>query len=154
MAINTQRVLLGGLAAGVVLNIIDGAVNGFILKDRMRADGNAFKAGFGDQMAVVDPTAIFTYIGLDFVVGILLVWTYAAIRPRLGPGAKTAVNVAILFWVFGMILTTGYMMMGIMSRGLWFTYSLIWLVNLSLASLVGGWEYKEEALTAATAPRV
>jgi len=64
MAINTQRVLLGGLAAGVVLNIIDGAVNGFILKDRMRADGNAFKAGFGDQMAVMDPTAIFTYIGL------------------------------------------------------------------------------------------
>lgn len=141
---NRQKVLIGGLAAGVVLAFIDFLSNGVILADRMRADGNAFKPGFGDQMMAMSGSQIAVYVFFDFIIGILLVWTYAAVRPRFGPGARTAMYVALLFFVFGMILTYGYKETGMMSPGLWWTFSLIWLVNLLLASMVGGRVYSEE----------
>lgn len=145
MAINTQKVLIGGVVAGVVLNLIDFITYGFILGDRMTADANAFKPGLGDQMAAMSAGQTIGFLLMNFVVGILLVWTYAAIRPRFGPGAKTAIYAAIPFWIFGLILTHGYMSMGIMSSGLWWTYALIWLVCLNLGSLAGGRVYTEQS---------
>ncbi len=142
--INTQKLLVGGLAAGLVLNVIDFLSNAVILADRMRADANAFKAGMGDEMAAMGGGQIAVYVFFDFIIGILLVWTYAAIRPRFGPGARTAAYVGLLFFVFGLILTYGYKEMGVMSPGLWWTYTGIWFVNLQLASLVGGRVYSEE----------
>ncbi len=145
---NTQRLVLGGLAAGVVLNVIDFLSNAVIFADRMRADANAFKPGFGDQMAVMGGAQIATYVFFDFIVGMLLVWTYAAIRPRFGPGPRTAMYVGLLFFVFGVILTYGYKEIGIMSPGLWYSYAGLWLVNLLVASMVGGAVYSEEPGTA------
>lgn len=145
MAINTQKVLVGGFAAGVVLNIIDFLTYGMVLKDRMAADMNAFKAGLGDQMAVMDGGSIAMYLIMDFIVGFLIIWAYAAMRPRFGAGAKTAIYVAVAFWIFGMITTSGFMHIGLMSPGLWWTFSFIWLVNLVLATLVGGRLYTEES---------
>jgi len=141
---NRQKVLIGGLAAGLVLNIIDFLANGVIFAERMKADSNAFKAGLGDQMAAMGGAQIATYVFFDFIVGILLIWTYAAIRPRFGPGVRTALYAAMVFFVFGMILTWGYTASGMMSAGLWRSYSLVWLVNLILASLVGGKIYSED----------
>lgn len=142
--INRRKLVLGGLAAGVVLNIIDFLANAVILADRLRADANAFKPGLGDRAAAMGAGQIAGYVFFDFIVGMLLVWTYAAIRPRFGPGARTAMYVALLFFVFGMILTFGYKELGVMSPGLWYTYSGIWLVNLLLASIAGGAVYSEE----------
>jgi hypothetical protein len=146
--INRQKLLVGGLAAGVVLNIIDFLSNAVIFADRMRADANAFKPGLGDQMAAMGGGQIATYVFFDFVVGFLLVWTYASIRPRYGPGARTAAYVALVFFVFGMILSYGYKEAGLMSPGLWWWYTLFWLVNLMLASMVGAWLYSEDEVRA------
>lgn len=142
MAINTQKVLVGGLAAGVVLNIIDFLTNGVLLADRMKAEAEAFKPGLSDSM--MGGSSIAIYIISDFVVGILLVWTYAAIRPRFGPGPGTAVKAALLFWVLGGIFNAGYLMMGMMSAASWFIFAIIWLVNLLLAAWVGARLYTEE----------
>src|SRR5437016_9561106 len=84
MAINTKKVLLGGIAAGVVLNVIDFVTNTYILAAQMKAAADAFKPGLSDRM--MTGSAITSYIVMDFVLGVLLVWTYAAIRPRFGPG--------------------------------------------------------------------
>lgn len=147
--INTKKLVLGGFVAGVVLNIIDYFSNAVIFAERMRADANTFKPGFGDQMMAMGGGQIATYVFFDFVVGMLLVWTYAAIRPRFGPGPRTAIYVALLFFVFGMILTFGFKEAGIMSPGLWYSYSGMWLVNLLIATMVGAWVYQEEdAVTA------
>ena len=142
--LNRQKLLIGGLAAGLVLNIIDFLANAVIFADRMQADANAFKAGLGDQMAAMGGGQIAVYLFFNFIVGLLLVWTYAAIRPRFGPGARTAAYVALLFFVFGMIMTYGYKSMGIMSPGLWWSYTALWIVNLMLATTVGAWLYSEE----------
>ena len=150
MGINVQKVVVGGIAAGVVLNVIDFLVNAVILADQMKIDANNFQPGLGDSMAQMGGSTIAGHVLMDFVVGCLLVWTYAAIRPRFGPGAKTAVYVALVFFCFGMILSAGYLEIGMMAPTTWWTYALIWLVNLVLASWVGGRVYAEDG-TAATA---
>ena len=142
--INRQKVLIGGLVAGVALNIVDYLSNAVIFAERMRADANAFQPGLGDTMMAMSGGQIASYVFFDFVVGMLLVWTYAAIRPRFGPGPRTAMYVALLFFVFGMILTFGYKESGMMSPGLWYSYSGLWLVNLLIASMLGAWVYSEE----------
>ena len=37
-------------------------------------------------------------VGLTFVLGIVMVWLYALIRPRMGPGPKTAIVAALVVW--------------------------------------------------------
>jgi FtsH-binding integral membrane protein len=142
--INRQKLVLGGLAAGLVLNIIDFLSNGVIFSARMQADANAFKAGLGDQMAAMGGAQIAIYVFFDFVIGFLLVWTYAAIRPRFGPGPRTAVYAGLVFFVIGLITTFGYKEMGVMSSGLWWSYTALWFINLVLAAVVGAAVYKED----------
>src|SRR2546428_3715713 len=85
--INLMKVLIGGLIAGVVLNIIDSVLFGYLLKDQMAA-----------AMASINRPAMTNaqipwFVVLDLVAGVFLVWLYAAIRPRFGagpaPGGKT-----------------------------------------------------------------
>lgn len=144
MAINTKKVLIGGFAAGLVMNVIDFVSNTYILGARMKAESDAFKPGMSDQM--MTGRAIAGYIVMDFVLGILLVWTYAAIRPRFGPGIKTAVYAAILFWLLVSISVSGYMHMGMMSVGLWWSFAFIGLVNFLLSAWVGARLYSEDAV--------
>jgi hypothetical protein len=143
MAINTKKVLIGGIVAGVVMNIIDFVTNMYILGDRMQAEANAFKPGLANQM--MGASTMVSYIVMDFVLGIALVWTYAAIRPRFGPGIKTATYAALLFWILAGIFLSGYMHMGMMSSGLWWTFAFIGLVNFLLSAWAGAKFYTEDA---------
>ena len=145
VAINTGKVITGGLAAGVVLNIIDYISNGVIFAERMKAEANAFKPGLGDMGAVMSGSTVAKYVVMDFIVGFILAWTYAAMRPRFGPGAKTAVFVGGAYWIFGAIITSNYMAMGMMSSSLWIQYGLVWLVALVLAAITAGMLYKEDS---------
>ena len=142
MAINTGKVLVGGVVAGVVMNVIDFIVNMFIVGDRMKAETEAFKPGLSDQM--MSSSTMVSYIVMDFVLGFALIWTYAAIRPRFGPGIKTASYAAILFWILAGIFLSGYLHMGMMSTGLWFTFAFMGLVNFLLSAWAGAKFYTEE----------
>lgn len=142
MAMNKSKIAAGGIAAGLVMAAIEIAMTMFVFGERMTAEMNAFKPGMGDQM-----TASGWWIGPlinDIIVGLLLVWTYAAIRPRFGPGMKTSVYAALLIWILGSLFALGYRMMGMMSWGLWCAYAIVWLVALIIAASVGGRIYTEE----------
>ena len=83
--INTGRVILGGLAAGLVINISEAVLNLVVLG----AENEALSASLG-----VDPVGgggIAVYTIFAFLIGIVAIWLYAAMRPRLGagPGAAT-----------------------------------------------------------------
>ena len=141
MAINTQKVVVGGIVAGVVMTVIGFVSNMFILGARMKAESDAFKPGLADQM--MQGPAIITNIVMNLILGIALVWTYAAIRPRFGPGLKTATYVAVLFWILAGIFYSGYMHMGMMSAGLWWSFAFIGLVNFLLSAWAGAKFYTE-----------
>jgi hypothetical protein len=143
MAINTQKVLIGGLAAGVVMNIIDFVVNKFILGARMMAETEAFKPGLAEQMN--KGSTVISFIVMDFIVAFALVWTYAAIRPRFGPGLKTASYAAILFWILAGVFYSGYLHMGMTSMGLWLSLAIVGLINLLISAWVGARLYSEDS---------
>jgi len=148
MAINTKRVIIAGLAAGLVMNICDYVLNGMVLADRMAAEMNAFKAGMGDAMAQMDTNTMIGYVIMDFVLGMLIAYTYASMRPRFGAGPKTSIIVALVLWIFAGIISANYLIMGMMSQGLWWTVAIGYMVCLILASLVAGALYQEDAATA------
>src|SRR5687767_5344003 len=125
MAINTQKVFVGGIAAGVILNIIDYLGNGVVLADRMKADTEAFKPGLSEMM--MEGSTIATYVISDLVVGLLLVWAYAAMRPRFGPGPRTAIHAALLLWITSAIVALGYLQIGMLATDTWMMYAGFWL---------------------------
>jgi hypothetical protein len=141
MAINTQKVVVGGIVSGVVMTVIGFISNMFILGARMKAESDAFKPGMADQM--MQGPAVITNIVMNLILGIALVWTYAAIRPRFGPGLKTAAYVAVLFWILAGIFYSGYMHMGMMSAGLWWSFAFVGLVNFLLSAWAGAKLYSE-----------
>jgi hypothetical protein len=87
---------------------------------------------------------IATFILLGFVVGVALVWVYAAIRPRLGPGPKTAATAGVLVWLLAYVYSgVAFCVLGLMTSRL-LIIGLIWgLVELIVAGIAGAWLYSE-----------
>ena len=146
MAINTSKVVVGGLAAGVVANIIGYVGFGVLLGPRMQAEMVAVApelAGRG-----MGGSAIATQVIAQFVVGLLLVWLYAAIRPRFGPGMKTAVYAALVVWVCGFLFHLDLLLVGLMTPATYMMASVVALVQLVASVAVGAMLYKEEGSAA------
>ncbi len=136
--INMQRVLLGGLLAGLVLNVVDFVLYGVLWKDDLAAAMAAL------NKPPISDSAIPLFILLDFLFGIVMVWTYAAIRPRFGPGPRTAVYAGLLVWVVaGLLHFIGESPMGIMPQKLMLMGTLVFLVMAPLATAVGAKFYQE-----------
>ena len=147
MAINTSKVITGGVVAGVILTAVDMVSNYMLIGDRMVADANAFKPGLGDSMTQMSGGQMAGWAMMNIVVGMLLIWTYAGFRTRFGPGPRTASYVALTFFTFGLILTSNYMAIGMMSKGLSLTYGVIWLIALLVATMAGAKFYSEDSST-------
>jgi len=92
--INWNRVILGGLVAGLIINIFEFVLNGVILARDMEAAMTAL----GRQ---VGGSALAMFTVWCFLVGIFAVWLYAAIRPRYGAGPKTALCAGAAVWGLG-----------------------------------------------------
>ena len=77
-------------------------------------------------------------------VGIALVWFYAAARPRFGPGPRTAVLVAVFFWLGGTVTSIlGYRMVGLYPDPMLLQWAAIGVLEAIVAALAGGWIYRE-----------
>ena len=136
--INWARVILGGLVAGLIIDIFEFVLNGVILAKDMEAAISALNRQMGGSQL-----AMFTVWG--FLVGVFAVWLYAAIRPRYGSGPKTALCAASAVWCLGYLLAavtplalnlfpTRVMVIGL----------VVGLVEVSIGTLVGAWLYREE----------
>lgn len=138
MSVNTGRVVLGGLLAGLVLNIGEFVFNDFVVGTQMKVWLAAHN--------FAEPTGKFvaTAVGLTFIMGIVIVLTYALIRSRLGPGVKTAIIAGLILW-FAVCFYVGII------NGVLFGFtinmiglSLVWcLIEYVLAAIAGAWLYKE-----------
>jgi hypothetical protein len=128
--INWGRVILGGIAAGIVINIFEYVTNGRILA----ADWAAAMQTLGRQMPA-GATAIFIVWG--FLVGISAIWLYAA-----GPG--TAVLIGFAYWVIGYLFPNLVnVALALFPMRLLAITTIVGLVELILASLAGASIYKE-----------
>lgn len=91
--INTVRALLGGVVAGLIIDVIEGVMNGSVLKNDWAAAMQALgrsgdMTGFG--------YAIYMFAGL--LEGIVGVWLYSALVSRYGMGSTTAGKAGLVLW--------------------------------------------------------
>ena len=136
--INLARVFLGGLLAGLILNIFEYVLNGVVFASQW----DAFEKTLGRQMR---PGAIPFFIVSAFVSGIGVVWLYAVARPRLGAGPKTAALIGLAYWFFAYAIPDANSIAANVVPGrLTLTVNLILLVGVLLASVCGAWVYKEQ----------
>jgi hypothetical protein len=138
--INMRKVIIGGLVAGVVLNVVDTVLFGIVLKDQMAAAMAAL------NKPAMSNAQIPWFVFLDFVCGVFLVWLYAAIRPRFGAGPGTAVKAGLIAWFAIGVLNALFMWpSALMPHNLSIITLAVYLVEAPLAAVVGAKFYTEEA---------
>ena len=140
-SINTGKVISGGLLAGLVFNILDFLNNYLLVGADFRA--NATRLGL-DPAAAESPAGIATWVVIDFLIGILAVFTYAAIRPRFGPGVKTAIYAGLVPYLGIVLIMFGLTQGGLFPMALFGKMAVISLVITSVGAVAGAWAYKEE----------
>ncbi|HJP56068.1 MAG TPA: hypothetical protein VJ847_03480 [Gemmatimonadales bacterium] len=139
---NGGRILVGGLAAGVVMNVIDAVANGVLLGDRWKVESDALDPTLMTRAATSSTVG---WIVVDFLLGILIVWLYAAIRPRFGAGPTTAARAGLATWLIAHLAYFSYIFMGFYSAGLIIASAGAGLVAAMAGAYVGGKLYQEGA---------
>jgi hypothetical protein len=138
--LNWGSVIVSGLIAGVVLNVFDFLLYGVYLRADMAAALQALgKTPPGDAM-------IGWFVVWDFLVGIFFLWVYAAVRPRFGPGPRTAMIAGLAIWVlYGLLHALGEAPMGLLPPRLFVIPTVVALVEYPLSVVVGARWYQEGA---------
>jgi hypothetical protein len=138
--INWSRVILGGLVAGVIINIFEFILNGVVLAKDMEAAISALgrKVG-GGQLAM--------FVVWGFLVGIFAIWLYAAIRPRYGAGWKTALHAGSAVWGLGYLLSSVTpLALNLFPARLMVVGLTVGLIEVVVATLAGAWLYHEKTV--------
>jgi len=136
--INLGRVLLGGLLAGVVLNVGEYLFHNVVFTDDTRNELQNL------NLPAPGSDFIAKAVVATFILGIVITFLYAAIRTRFGAGVKTAIYAGLFGWFF-VYLYTGviYSGLGLVAMKL-FWIGLVWgLVEYALGAIAGAWLYKE-----------
>lgn len=137
--INVGRWLVGGIVAGILVNVSETILNAIVLK----APWDEVMKSLG-KPSVMTTSSMVVWILWGFAYGLLCVWLYAAIRPRFGPGVGTAMKAGFVAWVLASLLSSvGMGNMGIIPMNV-LVISAIWtLVESLIVTAVGGAIYRE-----------
>jgi len=96
--INVGRWILGGIVAGIVGDILDIPVDGVWLAPMWKQQ----LTGLGQPMFSGSQLIWFNAFGI--IIGLVTIWIYAGIRPRFGPGVKTAIYAGVAVWITGFLV--------------------------------------------------
>ena len=137
---NTKSIVIAGIGAGVVVWVVDSIANVVVLRERFAM---LVKAGIFLEQPRLPFFLLWTLVMLGLGFG--LAWLYASVRPRLGPGPKTAAAVG---FVVGLMIYTpsnlaqaSWSMVGRIVPIVWLVFGVI---GTTAGALVAGGLYKEE----------
>ena len=138
--INWGRVVLGGFLWVVVFNVLWLSTWFLFLRSEWMSAVAALGRTWPQTLE-----ALALWLLLTFVGGILAIWFYAAIRPRYGPGPKTAALVGFVFWLLsGLGPTLWWAHILLLPTGLVASTVVVGLIADVVATVLGAWPYKEE----------
>lgn len=138
--VNVGKLMAGSVLAGIVINISDYVSNNFILA----ADWEHVARIRNVDMADLSSTsATVIYVVVNLLLGFLAVWTYAAIRPRLGRGPGTAIIAGFMVFAAQGLLMATYAI-AYFSWDVFIRAGLLMLVTMLAGSLAGAWVYAED----------
>jgi hypothetical protein len=136
--INMGRVVVGGLLAGLVINVSEAILNGVVFADDMNAAMAAL------NRPPIDNRMIVWFVVLGFGLGIVAVWLYAAIRPRFGPGVRTAVLASLAVWLLAYLYPNVFIAITNLFPTRLMVIGTVWgLVEIVVATIAGAWAYTE-----------
>ena len=135
--INVGRVILSGIIAAVIINVIEDVMNGMFLASWW----NSVAASMNQPPFSGGQIALFNVWGL--IIGLAAAWIYAGFRPRFGAGHRTAVIAAVTTWVLAYFLT--YFAWAIVGFpvDLMIVVGVVGFVEIVIATLVGAYFYQE-----------
>lgn len=144
--INVGRLILGGVVAGLVADVLDWCVDSVWLASR-----------WADGLRALNHSGAFTlrqivwFDLLGIAGGLAAIWIYAGIRPRFGAGPRTAVYAGVVTWILTCLLPNAAFMYvaGLFGRRLTLYTTLGGLVEIVVGTLVGAALYREAHSTAA-----
>jgi hypothetical protein len=137
--VNWQRIILGGLLAGVIIDAFEGVTNGVVFANDWASVMKGLNSSTNFSVKQIAALNLW-----GFLTGIAIVWLYAAIRPRFGEGPKTAVIAGAAMWFMNYGLGGAFPVVTHMfPLGLAVTTTLIGLVEAVVAALAGAWVYRE-----------
>lgn len=135
---NLGRVILGGLLAGLIINVSEAILNLAVIAAPMEELLRA------RNLPPIGNSAIWTFVLLGFLLGIVTIWVYAAIRPRYGAGPGAAVMAALaVFFLAYAYPTAGLAVMGLMPRNITLIVLGWGLVEILVGAVAGAWVYQE-----------
>ena len=139
--VNLKRVLLGGVAGGVIWVIWSGFVNVVVLGKHYEA---MMRGGTGLLAQPRYPFFLPVYFLSLVACACVLAWLYAGVRDTLGPGPGTALKVgALVGFVAAFPLNFSTATWEPIPR----VFPLWWMIEIwlgaMLAALVAGWLYLE-----------
>ncbi|MGI9141090.1 MAG: hypothetical protein ACR2GJ_08280 [Gemmatimonadaceae bacterium] len=134
--INYSKVLIGGVVAGIVWIAVDVASYMLMGMDNM-------DAWLAQHDLREPPMAVF--FAMDLLFGLMAVWLYAAIRPRFGPGPRTAATAALFIWLLFTVVYFGLHMMGLFTPSDYAKSAAFGFVTVMAATMAGAWLYSEGA---------
>jgi len=131
--ISWARVALCGLFAGVVWTVCAAVLVTFVGQDFLEAVTHG--------RTLSGRVHGFLFLS-DLAAGVWAMWLYASIRPRYGPGPKTAVVTAFAWWIIATMQSGKWIaLLGLdVARAVPLTVNLGAMV---VAALAGAWAYRE-----------
>lgn len=136
--IDTGRVIVGGLLAGLLINVSEFILNTFFVSPGMQA---AMKAM---NLAPIDTRMMLYFVAAGFALGVATVWLYAAIRPRFGPGVATATYGALAVWFLAYLYPTAFLIIMHVFPRRTMAFDVLWgLPEIVIAGIAGAWAYTE-----------
>jgi hypothetical protein len=133
--INWPRVLGCGLLAGMVWIILGSLVTAWL--------GRGFAALPNNHLGKPTPGFMAFNVVIDLLEGVSILWLYAAIRPRYGGGAKTAVIAAFAWWFIVTLGDATWCSFGFFPPRMVIPLMVGTLPALVLATLAGAKLYRE-----------
>jgi len=133
--VNLMQVLRCGLVTGLVWTLLSIALIALV--------GSDFMALVSGDRLVRPAGALQTFFILsNIAAGFWTMWLYAAIRPRYGPGPRTALIAALAWWIIASMQGVKWIvLLGVPLHAAW--PMLATLPAIMIATMAGAWGYRE-----------
>ncbi|MGD0347775.1 MAG: hypothetical protein ABSA85_13520 [Terracidiphilus sp.] len=137
--INLGRLILGGIVAGIVGDILGFLVDGLMLSQNWSDEMLALGRSEFSTTQMIE----FNLIGIVF--GIVSILIYVTFRPFFGAGWKTAIYAGVTAWVIGVLLPNASLMLvsGLFSKHLTLYTTAGALVEVVAGTVAGAFLYKD-----------
>lgn len=145
---NIQRIVIGGVVAGIICFMGDGVVHGVLLQSLWNEIAATLHLTNTEAQR---QSSMIWFLLYDVVKGLAAVLVYALIRPRFGPGPRTALIAGLVTWALCIpVPLAGLLPMHFFGRKFALLWSIYGAFPVLFGTIAGAALYKEQP--AATAP--